>query len=143
MIQYFIDTNIIVYANDARDKTKQAKALSVITGHMKAGTGVISTQVLQEYAHVALNKLNQKQDVILRQLLLLEELNVVQQTPALVRRAVELRAIYQTSFWDACIVAAAEYTKCSVILSEDMNTGQFYSGIAMQNPFSQTGKVSE
>jgi len=133
--QSFIDTNIIVYANDARDKEKQAIALHVITEHMKSGTGVISTQVLQEYAHVALNKLHQRQDVILRQLVLLEELNVIQQSPALIRRAVEIKATYQINFWDACVIAAAEHAKCSVILSEDLNAGQFYSGIVMQSPF--------
>jgi len=135
MKQSFIDTNIIVYANDARDKEKQAIALNVITTHMKSGTGVISTQVLQKYAHVALNKLHQRQDVILRQLVLLEELNVIQQSPALIRRAVEIKAAYQINFWDACIIASAEYAKCNVILSEDMNAGPFYSGIVMQNPF--------
>jgi len=135
MKQYFIDTNIIVYANDARDKEKQAKALQIVAEHMKAGTGVISTQVLQEYAQVALNKLHQRQDVILRQLVLLEELKVIQQSPALIRRAVEIKAAYRISFWDACIIAAAEYAKCHCILSEDLNAGQFYSGIAMQNPF--------
>jgi len=135
MNQYFLDTNVIVYANDGRDKEKQAKAMKLVAGHMKSGTGVISTQVLQEYAHVALNKLHQRQDVILRQLVLLEELNVIQQSPALIRRAVEIKASYQISFWDACIISAAEYAKCNVILSEDMNIGQFYSGIAMQNPF--------
>ncbi len=30
---------------------------------------------------------------------------------------------------------AAKYAKCHCILSEDMNAGQFCSGIAMQNPF--------
>jgi len=102
---------------------------------MKSGSGVISTQVLQEYAHVALNKLHQRQDVILRQLVLLEEMTVIQQSPTLIRRAVEIKATYQISFWDACIIAAAEYAKCNVILSEDMNASQFYSGIVMQNPF--------
>jgi len=68
----FIDTNIIVYANDARDKEKQAAALVQVAEIMKSGTGVISTQVLQEYAHVALYKLHQRQDVVLRQLVLLE-----------------------------------------------------------------------
>jgi len=135
MTRCFIDTNIIVYANDARDGEKQARALEVVAGHMKARTGVISTQVLQEYAQVALNKLHQRQDVILRQLVLLEEMKVIQQSPVLIRRAVEIKAAYRISFWDACIIAAAEHAKCSVILSEDLNAGQFYSGIAMRNPF--------
>ncbi len=132
----FIDTNIIIYANDARDKEKQATAFLQVAELMTSGLGVISTQVLQEYAHVALNKLHQRQDVILRQLVLLEGgLEVIQQTPTLIRRSVEIKSTYQISFWDACIISAAELAKCHTILSEDMNTGQFYSGIAMRNPF--------
>lgn len=135
MTRCFIDTNIIVYANDGRDAVKQARALEIISRQMRAGTGVISTQVLQEYAYVALNRLHQRQDVVLRQLTLLEELHVIQQSPALIRRAIEIRAAYQISFWDGCIIAAAEYAKCSCILSEDMSAGQFYSGMVMRNPF--------
>ena len=137
MSKVFIDTNIIVYANDARDKAKQNRSLELIADHMKAGTGVISTQVLQEYAHVALTKLNQRQEIVLRQLVLLEGLEVVYQSPALIRRSIEIRAAYQISFWDACIISAAEHSKCNFILSEDLNSGQFYSGIAMENPFEQ------
>ena len=135
MNKSFIDTNIIVYANDARDQEKQEIALDIVARQMKSGTGVISTQVLQEYAHVALNKLHQRQDVILRQLLLLEGFEVVQQNPVLIRRSVELKAIYQISFWDACIISAAELSKCQSIVSEDLNHGQLYSGIEMKNPF--------
>ncbi len=132
----FIDTNIIIYANDARDKEKQATAFLQVAELMTSGLGVISTQVLQEYAHVALNKLHQRQDVILRQLVLLEGgLEVIQQTPTLIRRSVEIKSTYRIGFWDACIISAAELAKCHTILSEDMNTGQFYSGIAMRNPF--------
>jgi predicted nucleic acid-binding protein len=135
MSKYFIDTNLIVYANDCRDTAKQQKALDVLAALMGDGRGVISTQVMQEYAHVALNKLGQRQDVVLRQLLLLEGFEVVAQTPALIRRSVEIRSTYQVSFWDACIVAAAEHARCAMILSEDFNTGQYYAGIAVENPF--------
>ena len=135
MSKKFLDTNIIVYANDARDGGKQKRSLEIVAENMRSGTGVISTQVLQEYAHVALNKLHQRQDVILRQVVLLEGLEVIRQSPALIRRSVEIKTSYQVSFWDACIISAAEHAKCDVILSEDLNSGQFYSGIAMKNPF--------
>ncbi|RLJ21401.1 PIN domain nuclease [bacterium endosymbiont of Escarpia laminata] len=135
MSKQFLDTNIIVYANDSRDVEKQKRSLEIVAEHMRSGTGVISTQVLQEYAHVALNKLHQRQDVILRQLVLLEGLEVIQQSPALIRRSVEIKTSYKISFWDACIISAAEHAKCDVILSEDLNNSQFYSGIAMKNPF--------
>lgn len=135
MTKAFIDTNVLIYANDARDEIKQKRALDIVAEHMRLGTGVISTQVLQEYAHVALYKLHQRQDVILRQLVLMEEMEVIQQSPTLIRRSVEIKAAYQISFWDACIISAAEYAKCNIILSEDLNSSQFYSGIAMVNPF--------
>jgi predicted nucleic acid-binding protein len=131
----FFDSNIVVYANDGRDVAKQKRALTLIGDAIRSGNGVVSTQVLQEYANVALNKLGQRQDVVLRQLALLERLQVVPQTPALVRRAVELHGLYGITFWDAAIVAAAESHGCDRILSEDLNAGQFYGGVVVSNPF--------
>lgn len=132
----FIDSNVVVFANDGRDAAKQKVALAVIGDAIRSGNGVISTQVLQEYANVALGKLGQRQDVVLRQLALLERLQVVSQTPVLVRRGVELQGLYGISFWDAAMVAAAESRGCARILSEDLNAGQFYTGVAVINPFS-------
>jgi predicted nucleic acid-binding protein len=102
---------------------------------LRSGTGVISTQVLQEYANVALGQLAQRQDVVLRQLAILERLVIVPQTPALVRRAVELRTLYGISFWDASIVSAAESSECREMISEDLNAGQFYGRAVVVNPF--------
>lgn len=135
MKKCFIDSNLIIYANDCRDPEKQDKALALIKKLMISGAGVISTQVLQEYANVALNKLDQSHDVVLRQLNLLESFEVVPISPALVKRAVEIKIAYCISFWDSSIISAAEYADCDVIYSEDLNSGQFYSGIKMRNPF--------
>ena len=134
MEKVFIDTNIIIYANDKRDKKKQTDALKVVTDLMKSNGGTISTQVLQEYAFAALTKLNQKHDVVLRQLKLLESFEVIRQSTEMIRRAVEIMHSYQINFWDACIVSNAEYANCSTIYSEDLNTGQYYSGIKVENP---------
>jgi predicted nucleic acid-binding protein len=133
----FIDSNVVVYANDGRNPAKQKRALAVIGQALRSGNGVISTQVLQEYANVALGKLGQRQDVVLHQLALLARLQVVAQTAALVRRAVELHGIYGISFWDAAVVAAAESSGCDRILSEDLNAGQFYGGVQVANPFAE------
>jgi predicted nucleic acid-binding protein len=133
--KYFIDTNIIVYANDKRDKTKQSKAISLIKKLMKQGNGTISTQVIQEYAFTAFHKLRQSQDIVLRQIRLLESLEVVEQTTEQIRRAIEIMYAYKINFWDACIISNAEYSNCSAIYSEDLNTGQFYSGILIEDPF--------
>ena len=134
-MKFFIDTNIIIYANDISDRKRQKPALEIVSGFIKNGNGVISTQVLQEFASVALTKMKLEREIVLRQLVLLEKLEVIQQTASLIRRAVEVQGIYKVSYWDACIIAAAESARCSRILSEDFNTGQYYSGIEVINPF--------
>jgi len=131
----FLDTNLIVYANDARVPEKQSRAIEVVTQAMRDGTGVISTQVMQEYAVVADSKLHQDPDTILRQLLLLESLEVVQITPALIRRGLELQFRYQIDYWDASILASAEHARCTVLLTEDLNPGQLYAAVRTVNPF--------
>ena len=87
-----------------------------------------------EYANVALTKLGQSAAVVRRQIELLSVLPVIPQSAALAVRAVEIREIYDLSFWDAAIVAAAEAGQCSRILTEDLNAGQLYCGIRLVNP---------
>jgi len=130
----FIDTNIIIYANDQRDKKKQKKAINTIKTIMTSASGTISTQVMQEYAYVALTKLRQAPDVVLRQLMLLETFEVIHQSPDQIRRAIEIMYVYKIGFWDAFIISNAEHANCLVIYSENLNPGQYYSGIKIMNP---------
>ena len=132
----FIDSNIVVYANDAREAGKQTQAIDLITTCMKAKNGVVSIQVLQEYANIALRKLQQPASIILRQLKLLEALRVITPSPKAVRRSVEISQTYKVSFWDAGIIAAAEEGECEAIFSEDLNPGQYYAGIEVVDPLS-------
>jgi predicted nucleic acid-binding protein len=135
MSKTFIDTNIIIYANDAADSRKQDIAIDIVSGHIRDGLGVISTQVMQEYAVNALGKLKQTLPVVMHQLHLLESLETVLLKPVLVRRALEICGIYGISYWDALILTAAEQSGCSRILSEDLGAEQFYCGIECVNPF--------
>ncbi len=131
----FLDTNIVVYANDTRDKRKQKRCIEIIEWALTTGDATVSTQVLLEYANVALTKLGQSAAVIRRQIELLSALPVVPQSAALAIRATEIKELYGLSFWDAAIIAAAAEGGCSQILSEDMNAGQIYCGIRLVNPF--------
>lgn len=135
MEKVFLDTNVIIYANDERNKIKQDKALQLVTNLMKTNSGTISTQVLQEYASVALRKLHQRHEIIIRQIKLLESFEIVRQSPDMIRRALEIMQSYKIGFWDSCIISNAEFANCSVIYSEDLNQGQYYSGIKIVNPF--------
>ena len=53
----FLDTNVLVYADAGDEPVKQTAAIALISRLRREGTGVISTQVLQEFANVALRKL--------------------------------------------------------------------------------------
>jgi len=139
----FVDSNIVIYANDRKAGAKQTTAIELVTRLMRGQNGALSVQVLQEYANVALGKMNQEVSVVLRQLRHLERLHVVVPSPAAVRRAIEIRSTYQLSFWDASIVAAAESADCMVILSEDLNSGQHYAGIEAVNPFAPGFRLSD
>ena len=134
-MKVFLDTNVIVYANDPRDPGKQMAALDLIRRHMSSGAAVISTQVIAEYASIAVTKLKHEAGTVTRELVLIEAMDVVQVTPALIRRGLELRQLSGVNFWDGCILAAAEHVRCGVILSEDLNPGQVYAGVRVENPF--------
>lgn len=143
MKRCFIDSNIVVYANDTRAGSRQLRSIETISACMRAGNGFISIQVLQEYANTALKKLGQQTAVIMRQLKLLEALSIVTPSPGSVRRTVELFQSYHISFWDAGIIAAAEQADCEVIFSEDLYIGQYYARIIVLNPLEDTFDLPE
>ncbi|MDA3951701.1 MAG: hypothetical protein PF508_21015 [Spirochaeta sp.] len=45
----FLDTNVLVYANDTAEPKKQGVARTLIKDVLHAGNGVISVQVLSEF----------------------------------------------------------------------------------------------
>ena len=53
----------------------------------------------------------------------------------LVMRAIDAKTRYRISYWDSLIVATAERSGCNTILSEDLNDGQQYNGVQIENPF--------
>jgi len=132
----FVDTNILVYAHDRSAGVKHKRAQELIERLWESGEGVLSTQVLQE---MCIN-LRRK---ILRPLPLAEvrqlirdyaTWQVVTNTAESVIRALDVEARYQTSFWDAMILQAAETAGATVLYSEDLATGQRYASVRVVNP---------
>jgi predicted nucleic acid-binding protein len=54
----FVDTNILLYANDKTAGKKQAKSSELLKGLWETREGVLSTQVLQEFFYNATRKLS-------------------------------------------------------------------------------------
>lgn len=134
MARIFLDTNILIYAFDKRDPFKQEKAHKLVRSMIIQRTGAISTQVLQEFASVAIAKLRHSVEAVIRELIVLESLEVVQVTPKLIRQGLELLKRYQFHFWDAILLAAAEEAQCDQLFSEDFPAGTVYNTVRVINP---------
>lgn len=135
MPKVFLDTNIFVYANDSRDQAKQDRAIEIVVEQLRGGAGVVSTQILMEYAAVAISKLSQPLEAVLRQLQIMERFQVVPVHGELIRNAMVLRLGHALSFWDAVVCQAAVSAGCTVLLSEDMQPGASIASVRIENPF--------
>lgn len=134
----FIDTNVLVYAEASDEPDKQRIALDVLKQLFETTSGVLSTQVLQEYCNVAIKKLKLPPAHIRAQLDLYEQFEVVLVTPAIIRAGLDLHQTRSVSFYDAIVLASAQTAGCSVLLSEDMNAGEQVGGVRVVDPFKAT-----
>jgi predicted nucleic acid-binding protein len=134
----FFDTNVVVYTDDKASPAKQRRALDLVAGHRRAGTGVVSLQVLQEYFVTVTGKLHVDVRTARRKVELLAEFDVAAPEVADILAAVDLHRLHGFSFWDALIVRSAKQTGCSVLLSEDFQDGQEFNGLRVVNPFLRT-----
>lgn len=134
----FIDTNVLVYADSADAAHKQTIAITLIAEHLRAGSGVVSTQVLHEFVNAALRKLSLPLDVVRARLRLYGRFEVVNASANAVHEALDLHALHQLSFWDALIVQAARQSGCVQVLTEDLQAGTTLAGVRIVNPFAST-----
>jgi predicted nucleic acid-binding protein len=129
----FFDTNILVYAF-AADDPRSARAEALI-----AEGGVIGVQVLNEFTNVARRKLHWKWEQIEAALGVIGELLGPARplTVAVHCRAVSLARDHSLAFYDALIVAAALDSGCQILDSEDLQHGQTFGAVTVENPFRQ------
>jgi predicted nucleic acid-binding protein len=126
----FFDTNILLYllSNNAA-KADRAEAL------LLAG-GVVSVQVLNEFASVASRKLAMTipdiRDILstIRAVCIVKPLDIDTHELSL-----DMTERYGFSIYDGLIVAAAVRAECSVLYTEDMQRGQVIDHLVIRNPF--------
>ena len=129
----FFDTNVLLYLLSA-DAAKADRAESLL-----ADGGTISAQVLNEFASVALRKLEMTV-AELREIL--EPVRSVCQVEPVTEdthdRALALVERYGFSFYDALLIAAALRAGCTRLYSEDLQHGQLIDRqVRILNPFRQ------
>ena len=130
----FLDANILVYAQDQDSPVRRRRSREVIAALAQSGTGVISTQVLQEFYVTVTRKRGVAPLAAKRVLQTFKIFEIVQASPDLIERAIDCSVLNTISFWDALIVAAAASSGCAIVYSEDLNPGQTIQGVRVENP---------
>lgn len=131
----FFDTNILVYADDKAAPAKQRRAIELVALHRRAGTGVLSLQVLQEYFVTVTRKLRVDAQIARRKVELLAEFDVAAPDLDDILAAIDLHRLLGFSFWDALVLRTAKEAACTVLLSEDLQAGRTIDGVQIVNPF--------
>lgn len=129
----FLDTNLLLYAQTS-DPEAVAARQAILAG------GVISVQVLNEFAAVLRRKFKRDWDGIAQAVadvrITLDPVRPISvETHA---AAVDLARRHGFSFYDALIVASALEAKCDTLLTEDLQTGRVVQGLTIVNPLVRT-----
>ena len=133
----FLDTNVLVYTDDADSPDKQGIALDLVADLRATGTGVLSTQVLQEYFSAATRKLGVNPTVARRKVEIFARLQLVEIQLESILGAIDLHRLHQVSFWNGLILRVAIDAGCKTLYSEDLQDGSSIAGIDIRNPFRQ------
>lgn len=133
--EVFFDSNILVYLTD----TESGKAGQ--TEDLLAEGGVISVQVMNEFANVALRKVclgwSETRDFLDTFRATLEIVPLTLETH---ERGIALAERYSLSVYDGMIVAAAMMAGCKTLYSEDMHDGLVIDGLTIRNPYAAGGR---
>ena len=134
----FVDTNVLVYAEDNAEREKQKRASAILTELIPSGRMVISTQVLQELFNAATRKLRLPAVYVRGLVEDYSQLDVVLVRSELILGAIDLHRLCAISFWDALVIRAASEGGCTRLLSENLQHGQTIEGVRIENPFLAT-----
>lgn len=129
--EVFFDTNVVLHLLSG-DTAKADRAEELL-----AIGGMISVQVLNEFAAVASRKLRMSWPEIREVLAQIRAVCPVESMSVDTHdRAAQVAERYGLSIYDALIVAAALLAGCAILYSEDMQDGQVIERqLTIRNPF--------
>lgn len=131
----FFDSNILVYSIDATSPAKQARAIALMGVAVSEASGVVSTQVLQEFYNIVTRKLGVSAESAGRIARRYAQLRTVSMTSEIVFAAMDRHAAAGFSFWDALIVEAALVSGADTLYTEDLHDGLVIGRMTIRNPF--------
>jgi predicted nucleic acid-binding protein len=135
-----VDTNVCVYALDADEPVKQAKALDLFQQLTKAsGLTVLPWQVAAEL----LSNLRKREsagritssEVESRFRKFLTMFPLAIPSVQVFSTYFDLRSRFSLSHWDCVLLAACKEAGVTTLYSEDLDPGTDYDGLRVVNPF--------
>ncbi|MBP8291917.1 MAG: PIN domain-containing protein [Caldilineaceae bacterium] len=143
MTSILVDTNILVYAYDPRDATKNAQAQHLLQALRQSRRGILSVQTLAEFMR-ATQKLAIPPRTAMQYLqAFAASWPVLNLTPPVVLEAARGVSDYVLSYYDAQIWAVARLNQIGVVFSEDFNNGSTLEGVRFVNPFAEKFVVEQ
>lgn len=136
-----VDTNVLVYLFDPRDRRKQRLATELLERGLRDDSLRISHQAIVEFVSAVTRPrrdagpLLSIVDACREAEELLVQFVILYPNEALVRSALRGAAAYQLSWYDAHMWAYAEYYGLEELLSEDFDHGRLYGSVRIVNPF--------
>jgi len=126
----FFDTNVLIYLL-SEDAAKANRA-----EYLVASGGVVSVQVLNEIASVALGKLAMRIAEVREIIATIRAVWTVKPVDIETHElGLDLVERYRFSVYDSLIVAAALRAGCTVLYTEDLHHGQTVEALTIRNPF--------
>ena len=135
-----VDTNVYVYALDADEPVKQAKAAKLLERLVQRPP---ETVLVWQVASELLNQLRKWE--IQGRLTSAEVEAAFHRVHAMFAMKIPTEAVFQISFqlnsrfslshWDSMLLAACKDAGVTTLYSEDMDAGTDYDGLTVVNPF--------
>ena len=135
-----VDTNVLVYAIDSSEPTKQAQAIDLLNELIPSSTSLLLWQVAGEYLsclrRFAAAGRFPHSDIEADMLDLLSMFPLVLPTEGVIPRSLSLTSRYSLSHWDSMLIAACIEAGIDTLYSEDLDAGMTYDSVSIINPFS-------
>lgn len=133
----FVDTNVLVYVRDGRDRSKQRQAVAWHEHLWRQRLGRTSMQVIAEL-YVTLTRLggtSTSPAELWERAARYFAWGPHPVDEALLRRARDIELRYRFSWWDSMVVAAAQLQDCAILLTEDLQDGAVLGTVTVRSPF--------
>jgi predicted nucleic acid-binding protein len=135
--EYFIDTSILVYANDRSDAVKREKAKRLVLDGLADETMALSAQVLSEFFVTVTRKIRVPlpESEAEQEIRLLHAADIVDFDFHLVVRAIDISRRHSLSYGIPSLWQRLKRPDALSFFLEDLGNGQSYGSVTVRNPF--------